>query len=84
MLLLIVVSGTLLLCTQHFLLDEITVVAAVLCELAERNLDRALHEIIEKTAIMRNQDYRMLISEKIIFQPLQCFEVKMVRRLIKQ
>ena len=48
------------------------------------NFERPIGDIIQKIAIMGNQDYRAFIIDQIILKPIDGLSVQMVGRLIHQ
>src|SRR5207248_1780445 len=59
-------------------------IAAVANELRMGNLDDAPDQLIQKLAIVRDHDNRARIILKIFLEPLERFEIEMVRRFVEK
>ncbi len=82
--LLIFVSGELLFFARCFLLDITVPVAPVTHQFRVRDLDDAADKLIQKFAIVRDHDNRARITSQIFLEPLQRFEIEMIRRFVEQ
>ena len=70
---------------RGFALDKVlVVVAAIADELALADFHDAADELVEKFAVVRDDENRAGIILQITLKPEQRFEVEMVRRLVEQ
>ena len=81
---LIFVGGEQLLFVRFALDEVIVVIAAIADELALADFDDAADELVEKFAVVRDDEDRAGIGFQIILEPEQRFEVEMVGRLVEQ
>ena len=66
------------------LLDIKAVIPAVELRPAVGNVNTALHNAVEKPAVMAYYQHRAAKMQQILFQPLRCVQVKVVCRLVEQ
>jgi hypothetical protein len=82
--LLIFVSGELLFFACRFLLDITVPVAPITHEFRVRDLYDTADKLIQEFAIVRDHDNRARITSQIFLEPLQRFEIEMIRWFVEQ
>ena len=48
------------------------------------NLKDSVHGLIEEVSVMGNDDHRSSVPLEVLFQPLQCSDIQMVRRFVQK
>ena len=82
--LLVFVSGHLLrpaFGAQH---DVFRIGDLVIGHLAQRQLDRAVGHVVQKSAVVRDEQHRPVVVFQVLLQPLDRLDVKVVGRLVQQ
>ena len=66
------------------LLPVLRVIAGISVQCSVFKLIYTSRNCIKKRPVMRHNDNSLWIVYQIILQPLDCFHIKMIRRLVKQ
>ena len=56
----------------------------VIGDLAQRQFDRAVGDVVQKGAVVRNEQHRAVVIPEILFEPLNRLDVEVVRRFVQQ
>ena len=81
---LMLVGGEELLLVGFALLEVLVVVAAVTDQAALANFDDAADELVQKLAVVRDDENRAGIGLQVVLEPQQRFEVEVIGRLVEQ
>ncbi len=66
------------------LLQVDAVIAAIVFGAADCHLEQCIAGVIEKIAVMRNDDRRAFPLRQIIFEPFDGFDIEVIGRLVEQ
>ena len=66
------------------LVDVLAVVADVIGQLAQVEISDARDDRVEKVTVVRDEDHRVRIGTEILLEPVACFEIEVIRRLVEE